>query len=353
MRTFAIINKLVLSAWLFAISPASAHVKWFFNRPESELLKQAKPNLFTHLSVGNILPISMTMSLLFFIHLLNEKFSNSVIHRKLVFWAKKKEASINLFMAIGLGVSLIYCGITRTLLVPNFVICSHCPQWLPAAEIIVGALLILGLFSRLSGVAVLALMYMAVCKHGMLECLDALPLVGLALYFIIAGRNKYSLDYFYSIDRFSMLPAIPMAHSIVRWTMGLGLIILALDEKLLNPQLAMNLLQYVPSLNLLRIVGCSNEMFVLVSGLAELFLGICIFLGYFPRLAVVLLLVIFSATTLVFGVEEFFGHASCYGIICSILYWGNGLKVNVLDLTAVLRHCCLCSDHSRQIADIS
>jgi len=68
--------------------------------------------------------------------------------------------------------------------------------------------------------------------------------------------------------------------------------------------------------------GVSNPMFVLVSGLAELLLGMSIFMGWFPRAAVLVLLGIFFGTTTIFGMEEFIGHAACYSSILSIALWG-------------------------------
>jgi hypothetical protein len=227
-------------------------------------------------------------------------------------------------MAIMLGISLIYCGITRTLLVPNFIICSHCPQWLPAAQIILGTFIILGLFSRLSALSVLYLMFMALCKHGLDDCLDLMPLFGFTIYFLFAGRNRLSFDYAFRIDRFSSTSLIELAHVIIRWTMGLGLIILALNEKLIYPQLAMDILHHAPALNLLRNLGINNDMFILLSGLVECLLGICILTSSFPRLAIIILMAIFAGTTVVFGLPEFFGHASCYGTILSILLRGAG-----------------------------
>ncbi len=113
-----------------------------------------------------------------------------------------------------------------------------------------------------------------------------------------------------------------MGHYCVRVTMGLGLIALALSEKLLHPQLAMDLLQHAHALNPMLHFGVSNPMFVLVTGLVELLLGITIFMGWFPRAAVLILLGIFAGTTTIFGMEEFMGHAACYSSILSIALWG-------------------------------
>jgi len=321
----ALINRIILIASIWVLNcylPVEAHVKWFLSRPENELLKEPKPDLFTHLSMENGLPILVAIFLIFTLNRLNKKLSHLLKNKRLIFWTYKYESLINLLMAIGLGVSLIFAGMTRTLLVPNFVICSHCPQWLPPAEITVGLFIVFGLFARLSALTILGFIYMAICKHGIAECLDILPLFGLALYFLFSGRNKFSLDFVCGFNRYKSYTLSSLGHYCVRASMGLGLVVLALSEKLLHPQLAMDLLQHAHALNPLLRFGMSNEMFVLLAGLSELLLGVIIFMGYFPRLAVFLLLGVFAGTTAIFGLEEFIGHAACYSSILSIALCG-------------------------------
>ncbi len=327
LRTFICKSTLVLFIWLINTNCAAiAHVKWFLSRPESEILKQAKPPLFTHLSIDNLLPILLAIGLMLVVLVLNTKWNRWSVNERLLVWAQIHEPVINLYMAIMLGVSLIYCGISRTLLVPNFIICSHCPQWLPGAEIAVGIMITVGLFSRLCALSILYLMLVALCKHGLDDCLDLLPFFGSTIYFLCAGRNRFSLDYVLAFDRKAILPSLTeLAHLFIRWSMGLGLIILALNEKLLYPQLAMDILQHAPSLNFMHNFGISNAMFILLSGLTELLLGFCVLTGSFPRLAVIIMLTAFAGTTVVFGPAELFGHASCYGIILSIFLRGTGI----------------------------
>jgi hypothetical protein len=319
------INKalFVLFTWTMSIyNPSFAHVKWFLSKPESELLRQPKPALFTQIGWANMIVLACAFLVILTIYRMNATYINWPRNKYLTDWTNKHIALINLLMAIGLGSSLIYAGMTRTLLVPNFIICSHCPQWLPGAEIWIGVCLMLGLWSRLNGLAILGLMYMAVSKHGIIECFDILPLAGLAIYFILAGRSKFSFDYFLNPNRSTLIKFNYLGHFIIRTTMGLGLIVLALSEKLIHPQLAMDLLQHRPALNPFLLMGVSNPMFILVTGMAELLLGMFIVLGWFPRIAVLILLCIFFMTTTIFGWEEFFGHAACYSSIFSIALYG-------------------------------
>ncbi len=337
MRTLILKSLLVLPVWLTNVNCAAlAHVKWFLSRPESEILKQPKPPLFMHLSFDNLLPILFAIGLMLIAFALSIKWNRWSINGRLLVWAQIHEPAINLFMAIMLGVSLIYSGLTRTLLVPNFIICSHCPQWLPGAEILAGSMITIGLFSRCCAVSILYLMFMAFCKHGLDDSVDLLPLLGFTIYFLFAGRNCLSLDYVLGIDRLFIPSLTEFGHLFIRWTMSMGLIILALNEKLLYPQLAMDILQHAPTLNLMRNLGISNEVFILFSGLTELLLGFCLLTGSFPRLAVIILLAIFTGTTVVFGLPELFGHASCYGIILSILLRGTGIE-NVSSLFCQIR----------------
>jgi uncharacterized membrane protein YphA (DoxX/SURF4 family) len=314
---------LILAAMFYC--RAEAHVKWFLDRPENEILAQAKPDLFTQLSVWNVLPILIALSFTLACVFLNKHFASHPFHKRLSSFAGKQEPAINLVMAISLGASLIYCATTKLLLVPNFIICSHCPWYLPHVEFLIGAGLILGLCSRFCALALFGLLLFAWMKHGTAECLDLLPYYGLATYFLIAGRNRLSLDYICSIDRQIGSAVFELSHLIVRSSMALGLVILAFDEKLLHPQLALALLKCEPQLNFVQGLGVSNEMFTLCGGLGELILGSLLFLGIFPRLVMIALALLFAVTTVIFGYREFFGHALFYGIVFSTILRGAGV----------------------------
>src|ERR1700722_3363072 len=111
MRALTIKLFVVLSCWCtYAVGPVWAHVKWFLNRPESELLKQPKPALFTQLSIYNAIPVVLALVSFYFIYIMNSRFSNWYPKKQLLVWARRYESIINLLMAIGFSSSLIYCG---------------------------------------------------------------------------------------------------------------------------------------------------------------------------------------------------------------------------------------------------
>ncbi len=237
---------------------------------------------------------------------------------------EKAEPLLNLFIGVCTGSFLLYCAFNKFLLTPNLIICPHCPQWLPFAQGLVGTCLMLGLFSRISGAALLFLILYSFNKHQLGDSLDLFPLFGLAIYFIVVGRNKYSLDASMMFDHLPSSHAVDFAQLQLRWFLGVGLMILAVDEKLMHPQFALELLNRVPSLNFVGAATMSNDMFVLSAGLAELAIGAIIAVGSFPRTAVAMLLTVFFATTLFFGAAELWGQLPFYGMIASILLRGSG-----------------------------
>jgi uncharacterized membrane protein YphA (DoxX/SURF4 family) len=318
--------------FLLTTTMASAHVKWFLGRSEADILKQPKPELFTQPSLENMAPIICTLIVLFITTAAGRDFSDSKINRRLTDLADGWEPILNLLMGLCLGGALIYCGETRTLLTPNFIICAHCPQWLPYAELFAGLSLIFGFFARAGAATVLALLGFTFMKHSMADCLDLVPLYGLASYFIICGRGQYSLDHKFGLEEPVQPIAINIGHLLVRWFAGVGLMILALDEKLLHPQLALEILKHAPSLNLLG-AAMDNELFVLCAGLVELVLGLLIVVGSFPRLAAIALAGVFWGTTFIFGRTELLGHLPYYAIIVSLVARGSGSMASL----AILR----------------
>ncbi|HEY9714351.1 MAG TPA: hypothetical protein V6C72_12850 [Chroococcales cyanobacterium] len=221
------------------------------------------------------------------------------------------------------GSGLIYCAVNRQLLAPSFIICAHCPWWLPYAEATIGITLFFGLFARCSAIGLIGLLCFAIGKHGICECLDLLPMLGMGLYFLISGRGSYSIDRLLNLENRSETRPVELGYLLLRILTGSGLMILAIDEKLLHPQLALDVLTSMPNLNFMH-AYMSNSLFVLLTGLVELSLGFLIAAGTFPRTAAVILAGTFAATSLIFGTSEIFGHASFYGIVILVVLRGRG-----------------------------
>lgn len=315
--TFALcaVTSLIASAG----APVSAHVKWFLKESQAKLLSQPKPELFTTLSVCNSLVFIAAIVSLYLLHKANKRFQNARINTRMTELAEKHGEFIGLCLGVCTGIALIKCYFDTTYFVPSMHLHSCC-HWVAQVELAIGLGLILGVVSRPCGAAMLFLLGWGFFKFSTADCTDLLPMYGLAFYFLIAGRGKWSIDSLLKITRELSPLSSNTGILLLRWSVGFGLIGLGCDEKLLHPQLALALLQQKPGLNLLHAFGMGNALFVLCAGLFEVSLGLMLISGIFPRLAILFLASLFTVTTWIFGSAEFFGHMPYYGMVVAILF---------------------------------
>lgn len=112
---------------------------------------------------------------------------------------------------------------------------------------------------------------------------------------------------------------------VLRLGVGAALIVLAFTEKLTNPDMAVETLERYPSLDVFALVGIdlSPETFVAVAGATELLFGLLVISGAFPQVAVLVAMVPFNATLLLFGQTEMVGHLPVYGVFLALLVYGS------------------------------
>lgn len=331
----------IFSAFLFLLVqlPVGAHVKWFLSKSEQALLLQSKPTLFTSLGWENVSVMLLAGTAFYIAWLANQRLRQIQISRKLQALCPKWDALISLLINVSTGLMLIKCSSDMTFMVPNLHL-HPCCMWIAQAEALIGAGLILGFLTRACGAAMLFLLCWSFVKFSIGDCIDLTPMYGLALYALLAGRGKWSVDFGLGLTH-ETDPFLPnLAYLCLRVALGIGLISLGLDEKILNPQLALDLLQHAPGLNCLQSLGMNNELFVLCSGATEIVLGLMLTFGVFPRTAALALLSLFVATTAIFGVTEFVGHLPYYGMILIIVLKGTAqLDFGSIRLKALLlRH---------------
>ena len=112
---------------------------------------------------------------------------------------------------------------------------------------------------------------------------------------------------------------------VLRLGVGTALIVLAFSEKLTNPAMATDTLERFPALDVFSLVGLhlSPETFVAVAGAVELLFGLLVISGAFPQVAVLVAMVPFNATLLLFGQTEMVGHLPVYGVFLALLVYGS------------------------------
>lgn len=112
---------------------------------------------------------------------------------------------------------------------------------------------------------------------------------------------------------------------LLRVGVGAALIVLAFTEKLTNPAMALDTLEHYPALDVFGLVGVqvAPETFVVIAGVTELLFGLLVISGAFPQVAVLVAMVPFNATLVLFGQTELVGHLPVYGVFLALLVYGS------------------------------
>lgn len=175
---------------------------------------------------------------------------------------------------------------------------------------------------------------------GMLEfgigpVLQRIDLLGLAVFVLIAGPGRWSADFERRSfrDRFSLdgtlapadLQTMARAILALRVAAGAALIIVALYEKLINPQLALDFLVENPDLQVAHQIGLplGDLEFARLAGSIEVLFGLLLISGALPQAIVLIAGIPFNATLWFFGVDELVGHLPIYGAMLLLLVWGS------------------------------
>ena len=175
---------------------------------------------------------------------------------------------------------------------------------------------------------------------GMLEfgvgpVLQRIDVLGLATFILLMGPGRWSADLERGAerDRFRAdgrlgrpgLEAAARAILALRVAAGAALIIVALYEKLINPELALDFLREHPDLQLAHQLDLplSDIEFVRVAGATEILFGMLLISGALPQAIVLIAGIPFNATLWFFGINELVGHLPIYGAMLVLLVWGS------------------------------
>jgi len=172
-------------------------------------------------------------------------------------------------------------------------------------------------------------------EFGVEPVLQRIDLLGLAAFVLIVGPGRWSADLERgkASDRFAREGPIEdrdldlLANGILflRVAAGLALIFVALYEKLLNPQLALDFLADHENLQVANQIGLgmSDLDFVRVAGTIEVLFGLLLISGALPQVIVLVAGIPFNATLWFFGINELVGHLPIYGAMLAILVFGS------------------------------
>ena len=225
-----------------------------------------------------------------------------------------------LVLGVHLGIALIVAAFLGMMFVPSLRIAPDAFGFaLLAAEAACGILLLLGFATRVAAVALALLGVVAMEPFTFESILEQVHILGAAIFLFITGRGAVSIDRLFGAHRALPVAEAPLAAlTLLRICMGVGIAFGALTEKLLNPALAGALLIERPYLNVLALLGVSNDQFAYLAGVVELVIGLVIISGQLTRAVMAAGAVLFTVTLPVFGWTELLGHLPYYGIMLTL-----------------------------------
>lgn len=318
---------------------AQAHEKWFVS-PEQmqQFSQQARPEVFTSFNPINLGLLVMALIVIGALLALDLALREKRIGRETCGKLLSMRDLVPPALGITTGVILIYSGVHRQFFAENLDLMRVDPSWiyfpLSYAQILLGLCLMIGLYTRLVSLVVLAAYLAVAFLFGFREWLDYIDVIGVALFLAILGRGNFSLDERFNIRFLDLSQYKEYAMPLLRIFVGLDLMVLGINDKFFNPYVAMTVVQehHLNFMQGLGFTGFSDALFVLGAAAVETSVGLMIVLGIVTRLISVILTVLFTITLVIFGPLELIGHLPIFAAVFALLTMGSGGRWRVQDL---------------------
>ena len=224
-------------------------------------------------------------------------------------------------LGVHLGVALLALAASGSFITPAVDdLPSAGGNLLLLAEAALGVWLITGFQQRRAAALTLALGPVLAVFTGPVALLECANVAAVAAFLVIAPAGA---------DRHG---AVTLSAAQLRWALlalragvGVALIALAFTEKFTNPAMARETLEQFPALNVLGLVGLHvpTDVFIVIAGSIELLFGLLVLSGALPQVAVLVAMVPFNATLILFGQTELVGHLPVYGVFLALLVHGS------------------------------
>jgi uncharacterized membrane protein YphA (DoxX/SURF4 family) len=171
---------------------------------------------------------------------------------------------------------------------------------------------------------------LATFKYGVVDMVDAVEMLGIAIFMLIAGRPKWRLvesikekEWFNKWSDY----AVP----IIRIGTGINLMVLGFTEKIFAPSLTQNFLA-THSWNFMEALGFTsftNYWFAFSAGMTEFIFGLMLLLGLVTRITTLTLACFLVTTLILLGPVELIGHLPHFAIAIVLLVFGSGNKLKL------------------------
>ena len=224
-------------------------------------------------------------------------------------------------LAIHLGVSLLVFSVTGAFLTPSLPL-ADVPggTFAGVVEAAIGIWLITGVRLRAAALGVVLLGPPVLLGAGPVALLETAGLLGIAGFLAVLPPSDATFG------RVEPTPQrLRVALLCLKVGVAVALVTLAFSEKFTNPELARNTIESYPQLDVFAAVGISvpTDTFIVIAGAIELLFGLLVLSGAMPQAAVLVAMVPFYATLLIFGTTEVIGHLPVYGVFLTLLVYGS------------------------------
>lgn len=279
---------------------SQAHVRWFVQ--ESNNTIHFEWNWIYFLLIG----FAFLYGAISF--LINKKLTFLYQHKLFKPWPQKIDQW--LVLAFACGITLVLISFEHIFLAPNIKLEANLERYL-MIQALCGIALVSSLPLWVSGCSLLLL------------CVLAMEAVQLSIW----------IDYIAEFIAISVALIVCYHHrdwalTVLRWGLGIQLMILAIHNKLLEPALGIEFLLMHPW-NFMQALGLDvfdDLLFVFSAGLAELTFGILIFLGVGTRIVLATVAVFFLLTSILLGLHELVGHIPIMVSCLVLLSEGGGFS---------------------------
>ncbi len=222
-------------------------------------------------------------------------------------------------LSITIGILLINSGIQNYLFAPGVALGESFPHMIfRFAQIVIGTGLVVGTFTRLCTIGIIALFAGGFFFFPPLEMLDYIVFMGVGFFLFLVHRDVLSFSFFFQplekkgfLDKYRK-HALP----ILRFITGIGLVFISINHNIIDPEPAIKFLQERPILNI------SHSVLVLNAGIFGALLGTLLAFGFIPRF-VSTIIAIGLVFVVIVGGPSFLPIAVPYFAIAYIVITGN------------------------------
>lgn len=229
---------------------------------------------------------------------------------RVIEFGRKQKNTILWIVNILFGLWLLINSFSGTLFIPTLELPDGLQPllWLQG---ITGVTIAVRQFAHLSSMLLVVLYITGSATIGWLAMTEHLFILGIALWLQLQDEKHPWHDW-----------GLPL----LRLSVGISLVVLGFQEKLLQPNLAAEFLS-THNWNFMQTIGMTwfdNRLFILSAGMSEVLFGILFILGLITRLNTLALAVFLLSTAATLGITEVFGHLPIFAVALLFIVYGAG-----------------------------